>query len=402
MQSKTLLRTRALFLAMNPSVFWKIYKLRKVQKRLVIVIVYDNSFQIPTRSGLAQRNLAQLFEFFESNQVNFVLIRPLFGVRQFSRKSHKLLSIEGLAIWEIFEGLRFQITRYKTVYSELGKLQQRIWERCFTLLNPIFVLGQSVPEPVFQACRTLGIKSAEIQHGIWFEGEKPILSFDYGDESKSPNYVLTWHEHYSNLIGNSAPICKKIGYPSTFDNSEFRKTKSEELRSVLVCLTTGLSSSLDPFGMIHLEVDQIIKSCLRRGIRVYLRPHPLSDQRTLKRNKAYRWLKKNYKSCFVQSPFENSFNDQARELDAISSFDGSTLIDGFMRGIPTFYLSRHLNVGIPPDILKSKIIFKVNSIEEILLMYESITISNFEIGNILQDWSFNPNMLIEFFNNAEK
>lgn len=368
----------------------------------MVVIVYDNSFQIPTKSGLTQRNLAKLFEFFDYNEVNFVLIRPIFGIRHFSKKSHKLLSIEGLVIWEMLQGLRFLITRDKTIHSELGKLHQRVWERCFTLLNPIFVLGQSVPEPVFQACRTLGIKSAEIQHGIWFEGEKPNLSFDYSDESKSPSYILTWHEYYSNLIGNSAPVCKKIGYPSTFENYDFRKTKSEELRSVLVCLTTGLNSSLDPFGMIHLEVDQLIRSCLRRGIRVYLRPHPLSDQRTIKRNKAYRWLRKNYKSCFVQSPFENSFNDQVRKIDAIISFDGSTLIDGFMRGIPTFYLSKQLNVGIPPDILKSKLIFKVKSIEEILLMYESIINTNFEIEKILHDWSFNPNLLIELFNDAEK
>lgn len=401
MSSRFYSRTRALILTLNLATLLQINKLRRRKGDLVIVVAYDNSFQVPTVSGMAQRNLESLFTFFESKQINFVIVRPLFALREYRKKNRKIMSIESIMLFELSRILTSVIFRKLSLSEELKKIQSRTWERFFLLLKPQIVIGQSVPEVAYAACRSLGIKSAEIQHGIWFENETPLLTFDISNKSKSPNYIFTWSNYYSNLLNKSTSICESFGYPSTISKIKSSAAKDVELQKVLVCFTTGLINSIDPFGMIHCELDIMIKDFLARGIKVYLRPHPLTSQKTFKREKAYRWIKNNFPNCKVVSPFKTSLDNQVEKIDAIVSFDGTTIIDGYLRGIPTFYLSKDLYVGIPQSVLNSRIVNKVSSVEEILVEYRSMIISDSELQLLTQEWRFNPNLLIELMINRD-
>jgi hypothetical protein len=379
---------------------WFVIDLRQISKLLkirnensILIIVFDNTFQTPSDAGLSQRNLEKIFQYLELKQLKFHIVRPLFSTRMKKKKNRPISSLESLSFLYIFNYARIYLnSRKSNENKELFNFNYWIWIEIFKFLKPSIIIGQSLPEPSLIAANYLNIKSIEIQHGIWFEDEDPVLSFDIKTRATSPSDILIWNKYYSSMLHNSQSKVGILGYPSF--NLGIGETK--DVGNVLICLSTGVKNSVDPFGTVRPEIDHAIRVLSEKKFKLTIRPHPLTSQNERTREKIYSYLQENYKTTNVESPYKYKLANQLEKCEAIVTYDGSIIIDGALQGRSVFYFSKAKNLGLPPDLVYSGVVRLVVNSEDLLnqmtLMRSRPSYLSSEIKN---KWSFQPEIISE-------
>ena len=382
---------RALWFVIDLGQISKLLKIRN--QNSILFIIYDNTFQTPSDTGLSQRNLEKIFQYLELNQIQFHIVRPLFSTRMKRKKNRPVVSLESLSFLFILSYMRILFNSRKSNEDrDLFNINCWIWIKTFKFLKPRIIMGQSLPEMSLIAANYLNLKSIEIQHGIWFEDEDPVLSFDINSRATSPSDILIWNNYYLDMLQNSKSKVGILGYPSF--NLELKESK--DAGNVLICLSTGVKNSIDPFGTVRPEIDHAIRFLSAQNFKLTIRPHPLTSQNERTREKIYSYLQENYKTSNVESPYKYKLSDQLEKCEAIVTYDGSIIIDGAIQGSSVFYFSKAKNLGLPPEIIDSGVVHLVANSEDLLNQINLMRArTSYLSSEIKSKWNFHPEIINE-------
>ena len=360
-------------------------RLDQMSKPRILFVLYDNSFQSPSATGLSHRHLAKFFQLLKDMKIDFIIIRPLFGRRTLKTKSEY-----------IFSGETLLLSRVGDVFLNKHNIMNLTWDRILKRIQPSLVVGQNLSLPILGACARQDILTAEIQHGVWFENQREVFGFDFNNVGGTPDYFLTWHHSFEKIVANGHSKALTIGYPSpitaivTRNSASIDERQEAQLR-VLITLSVGVVDSADPFGLVRPSVDQILKELANQSCSVVIRPHPLTGKNSFSKLIICRWLRREYPNATVISSDEQDINEAIENADVIVTFDGTLVIDAVLHGKVVLHASESNLLGVPEDILLSGLIGKYVSYPEMKKQLESKRI----LGN-LQSWDYKEDVLSQF------
>lgn len=222
----------------------------------------------------------------------------------------------------------------------------------------IFTIG--VTQDFLALTNKLNIKVIEVMHGVFYDHE---IKGEWADKSKrKPDLVLTWHDHYSNILRCNDINAITLGYPNPlFDNSGGR---GDHPQRILVTLGYNEADSRDPFGIFDkkllLQIDELTKG----GSEIVFRMHPVvaSDHKLYA--KVIRWMKMEFVNPEVHSPFEMSIRASFFNVNFHLTKSSSSFFEASLLSIPTIFTAEIESLNLPNQFLESGIILQGGSLTD--------------------------------------
>lgn len=332
-----------------------------ISKPVILFVLSDNAFQSPTGRRLSHRHLEAFFRLLDEMNVDYLIVRPLFGKRIFTLRTEKIYSAEPLSLRPIVSAI---IGRKSYIDAT--------WKALLDEIQPSLVVGQNLSLSLLGVCAHLNIETVEVQHGVWFDNQLEVFDFNIYEVGSTPSFFLTWHKFYEKMMSFGVSTAITIGYPSQIVKELGLKNHSESATPirVLVAISIGVVESVDPYGLVRPSIDQILKELHNYPCEVVIRPHPLTGNGNLARNIRYRWLRRNYSGTRVIGAHEQSILTAMTESDVVITFDGTIVIDAVLQGKIVLHTSEFDHLGIPEDILTSGLIGKYESYDQMKLMVQ--------------------------------
>lgn len=195
------------------------------------------------------------------------------------------------------------------------------WEQILDSSKPVVVIGIGLPENLCGVARAMGIRTAEVQHGYFYN-----LRLEYW-ASDAPDFFLAWDQHSESKALNSGLEAMVIGQPlSTLgpSTSDFKNNR-------LVCcvaLNYAQTGAIDKVGSITPELLEAITSLKQVGFKMIIRPHPVIAARTGMRWKRYvKTIKELVPDADLISPMEHDWNDTISMSDVLLTISSSSAFE---------------------------------------------------------------------------
>ena len=379
-------KIRMVFFILNFPGFVRLtLRLRSKSKPLILFVLSDNAFQSPNGRRISHRHLEVFFRLLKSMEIDFLIVRPLFGKRIMKLKSNKIYSAEPFSLKPIIEEF---FGRYGYIDST--------WERILVRIQPDLVIGQNLSHSILRACSAMNVITAEIQHGVWSENQLDVFGFDLEKVAGAPDYFLTWHPSFERIVNYGRAKALTIGYPSEIIEKTPKDplsivNKQEPPIRILVALSIGVVESTDPFGLIRPSVGRVLKDLAKHPCSIVIRPHPLTASNYFSRIKIYRWLRREYPMAKIVTSDEQSIADAMVNTDVVLTFDGTLVIDAVLQGTIVLHTSESEFLGVPEDILTSGLVSRYESYSELEKLFR-----NRQIVANLEDWQYKEEILYDF------
>lgn len=234
----------------------------------------------------------------------------------------RLFAIKHFIRYDSYSDLNQLVYDYLTEKDELYLLAftNNIKERIKKTRPDYVVLGNDclpAERAVIMACRSLGIATLEIQHGI-YNSSSPISTGKFAD------YILVWGKYFKDLYVKQN-IRKPddiyiLGYPYLIKSEKIVERQNNDY--IVYYFGQNLEVYNKKFLNIKIEsVRGINKICNRLGMKFVYRSHP-GDDRLL--------LKEKLPEIFFSSRKEK-IEDSIAKGDIFISFNSTSLIQAAMR-----------------------------------------------------------------------
>jgi len=307
---------------------------------------YDGNY-VPDKLELWMREVASL-------KLNSVLVLMPFSHVSGKATPVDVLSIECFALSSLthknkFLGLLYVIKEWRlnnaTTQLPLSTyLNSQIWLNFLTRVKPKLVIGIGLTDVIFEVCGVLGIKTIEVQHGIFSEIElRRWWRYSSNGINYGPDLFVTWDEHYSNIAATLNIKSLTLGYPNRFQSIDANHKGVSRLEKpykpvVVVTLSCRLPGGIGPWGMIDKNMDTAILKLLSLGILVRLRIHPVVEGGTIRRACISRWLIRRYQNSEVVFPKHESILRTLNNANVHLTIASSTALEASYMGVPTLIL----------------------------------------------------------------
>ena len=262
-------------------------------------------------------------------------------------------------------------------------IHSQVWYNFLNGVKPKVLIGIGLTDVILKICGELGIKTIEVQHGIFSEGD-PAKWWEYSNRGGryGPDLFFTWDDHYSNIAATLRINSHTIGYPFEFQHLHLTRPTLQNVGSdyrpvVVVTLSCRLPQGIDPWGMIDKNMDISILKLLNHGILVRLRLHPALRDGVIRRARISNWLTKRYQNSEIIFPKDESILRSLYSGDVHLTVASSTVLEASYLGVPTLilqaaylappamYFSLESHEPLPHDLLSLGII-KTTNFESIL------------------------------------
>ena len=224
--------------------------------------------------------------------------------------------------------------------------------------NPRLIFSIGATQDFLVITNRLGIKVIEVMHGAFYDDE---IKREWGNASKKkPDLVLTWHDHYTDILKGNDVNAITLGYPNPkFVNSESRVFGPR----FLVTLGYNEVDSLDPFGILDKTLMSQIFELINTGAKIVYRMHPViaGDRRIYRR--VIRWMNKEFKNPEIQSPFETSVLKSFQNVNLHITKSSSSYFEASLLGIPTVFTAEIGTLNLPKQFLESRIAIQGGSLK---------------------------------------
>ena len=307
---------------------------------------YDGSF-IPDKLELWRRQV-------ESIELNSVLVLMPFSAAAAKIKPKDVISIESLVLKPLIQEKRFLALFYLLknwqLNSELAReplstyLHSQIWLNFLSRTKPKILIGIGLTDGLIGICSELGIKTIEVQHGIFSDAElRNWWQYSSDGQRYGPDLFVTWDDHYSDIASTLKINSLTVGYPFEFQGSNktepiLKKFSNNQRPAVAVTLSCRLPGGIDPWGMIDKNMDISISKLLNQGILVRLRLHPAVQGGVIRRSHISSWLTKRYQNSEIIFPRDESILHTLNFGDVHLTIASSTVLEASYLGVPTLIL----------------------------------------------------------------
>jgi hypothetical protein len=307
---------------------------------------YDGNY-VPDKLELWRREVASL-------KLNTVFVLMPFSNASGKATPIDVLSIECLVLSSLthkkrFLGLLYVIKawRLKNITTPLplsAYLHSQIWLNFLTRVKPKLVIGIGLTDNILEVCGVLGIKTIEVQHGIFSEIElRRWWRYSSNGINYGPDLFVTWDEHYSNIAATLNIKSLTVGYPHRFQSIDANHKGVSRLEKpskpiVVVTLSCRLPGGIGPWGMIDKNMDISILKLLSLGILVRLRLHPVVEGGAIRRACISRWLTRRYQNSEVIFPKNESILRTLNNANVHLTIASSTALEASYMGVPTLIL----------------------------------------------------------------
>jgi len=249
-------------------------------------------------------------------------------------------------------------------------LKTRMWTRLIQKVAPKLVVGVQPSEDLCAACKSLGIKVYDAQHGVinrqhpWYSSRINLL-----EERLLPSGFLVWDEASAHglsaakekgfdvlVIGH--PEFLRYGYEKNNQSNIGRfMPKKQSHVNILITLQWGLDGIFfkpDEKGLMGLELIQVIKNSSEK-IKWHIRMHPVQMR------KNYAKIRSDLLSMFGDSE-KIDINDATlnplpmvlSSIDLHITYNSTVVVEAGWMGIPSAILCPHVDSGKYSSYYKSE------------------------------------------------
>ncbi len=195
------------------------------------------------------------------------------------------------------------------------------WEQILESSKPLVVIGIGLPDNLCEVARKMGVRTAEMQHGIFDD-----LRLHYWP-TDAPDVFLAWDQHSANLASNAGLEAMVLGHPLSVEGSSLSKMKNHPL-VCCVALQYGATGAIDKVGSITPELLEAITSLKQVGFKMIIRPHPVIAARTGMRWKRYvKTIKELVPDTDLISPMEHDWNETISRSDVLLTDSSSSAFE---------------------------------------------------------------------------
>lgn len=195
------------------------------------------------------------------------------------------------------------------------------WEQILDSSKPVVVIGIGLPENLCEAARPMGIRTAEVQHGIFYDLRLQYFPTD------APDFFLAWDQHSASKALNSGLEAMVIGHPLSTLGPSTSDFKNSRLVGC-VALSYGCTGAIDKVGSITPELLGAITSLKQVGFKMIIRPHPVIAARTGMRWKRYvKTIKELVPDADLISPMEHDWNDTISMSDILLTISSASAFE---------------------------------------------------------------------------
>lgn len=238
------------------------------------------------------------------------------------------------------------------------QLLSLIWLNFLSLAKPKIVIGIGVTGVLLATCKELGIKTIEVQHGV-FDSEE-LEKWWPGSLRTSndvPDLLLTWDEYYSKIANELDVSTLTVGYPHYFLNivpEEVNLLNGPHSRRICVVATLSCreETGIDPWGMINQQMHLSLLKLLEQNFRVLLRIHPVAEGGMLRRRQISRWVHKRYKNAELSFPSDTGIIRSLMDADIHLTNSSSAILEASYLGVPSLYLASGNLSWFPPRLIE--------------------------------------------------
>lgn len=190
----------------------------------------------------------------------------------------------------------------------------------------VFVAGQILTNEEIAAAEIVGIPTVELQHGV-FDDETALWFL-----STKPSIFAIWPNQDAVALKQRGLVPVTIPLPPIVE----QKRSPGGTSHLLVCLTWGVSDSVDGLGGIPRDLWSQVHALENQFPDIRFRLHPVFPP--AKRRRLERFLRRAYPKAQV-SPRSRSLEDDLYDCKVVMLDSSSVWVDAIQRGIPVLTTS---------------------------------------------------------------
>jgi hypothetical protein len=225
--------------------------------------------------------------------------------------------------------------------------------------NPTLIFSIGVTQDFLTVTNRLGIKVIEVMHGAFYDHE---VKREWGNISKKkPDLVLTWHDHYTDILKSNNVNAITLGYP----NPQFvnRGSRVADSSRFLVTLGYNEADSQDPFGVFDKKLMSQVLELKKSGAEMLYRMHPVVANNPKLYRRVLHWMNKEFENPEIHSPFEWTVFSSFQKVNFHVTKSSSTYFEASLLSIPTIFTDEIESLDLPKQFLDSGIAIQGGSLK---------------------------------------
>ncbi len=293
----------------------------------------------------------------ERNGIKGHLVLNPLAVRPIQPSARSLTTLEIMAVCSVLKLLFSKDRKWfieqcdpdqKLKRSLFNKVAIQTYNNFLEAYPTPLILGIGLTPGLCLVAKYRGITTVEIQHGSYNKMELTQI----GLSSDSPDLAFVWDRFFQEDMANAENLIV-IGYPKDFNGTYFRDLKQgfNSSNRVLVSLSYDDLNSIDPAGVINVELFNAVLQLLNLGYKITFKPHPaalagleisLHDRKYHRKFKP--WFKLNPHMQTITLNEESSVFELLINHDFHLTYSSSTVLEAAYLGIPSFLLCKSFEV----------------------------------------------------------
>ena len=247
----------------------------------------------------------------------------------------------------------------KSGESTLSQISEASLRATLDHMRPKLIFAVGATQELIGISHSLGIKIIEVMHGII--ADEGIYHTWGSPTSKKPDLILTWHDHFSEIVKKLDLNATTLGYPDKI--SKRRDNPDSSRVNVLVSLGHSDPESEDPYGTISKELFQQVQLFKNDNINIVFRIHPVisSDFRTNK--KVIRWINENFNKPEIHSPRSYTLFRSLENVDVHVTKYSSTYFEAALLEIPTIFTDNIYELHLPKELFEAQLAIQGGDLE---------------------------------------
>ena len=373
---------------------YKIARIQRIDAKKIVIYISPSDFNLVTdkrivadkvdylKSLLQEAGLTPVYLVRESlNSSEAIPLTFLFKTKSILKPTLRINILAGMYLTRALSKFinRFARKELKISKNLLSNFLVTSLEQSIKVLSPQSILTIGATQELLFVGKRLGIPVVEIMHGVIHE--EGIKQMWQGEKRLKPDLVITWHEHYTNMLAKNELRAVSLGYPS----KPVERKEMQEVGCIKILVTLGHShpESADPYGILDRQLMNQVLKIVNGNVKLRFRMHPVIDSDKLINKKMTNWLNKAFSNPDIHSPREKSLWESLNGVDLHLSKSSSTFFEAGLLNIPTIFTDNIEKLELPEEVLKSGIVCQGGNLEwndlNEILQYEFVT--NFRFIN---------------------